>query len=90
MYVNQFSHTRKAPVKTSTIIIKEIPNAPLTHGFPDIVDNYAGFAKITDLGNAKLYQIQGSQDGVIGRFEWIVQDGRVTQRIFLSNGGPIK
>lgn len=63
-------------------------------GFSDIIDNYASVAEVMDLVNAKLYQIQGSQNGVMRRFEWIIQDGKVTHRIFVRNpemnGVPIK
>ncbi|MFS7199937.1 hypothetical protein CKN63_07650 [Carnobacterium divergens] len=86
--------TGKPPTKQTQIIIDEFPNVPKEHGFSDIIDNYAGLAEVTDLGNAKLYQIQGSQNGVMGRFEWIIQDGKVTHRMFVRNpelnGVPIK
>ena len=86
--------TGKHPTKKIQIIIDEFPHVPKAHGFSDIVDNYAGLAKVTDLGNAKLYQIQGSQNGVMGRFEWIIQNGKVTHRMFVRNielnGVPIK
>lgn len=86
--------TGKPPTKQTQIIIDEFPNVPKAHGFSDIIDNYAGLADVTDLGNAKLYQIQGSQNGVMGRFEWIIQDGKVTHRMFVRNpelnGVPIK
>ena len=77
--------TGKPPTKQTQIIIDEFPNVPKAHGFSDIIDNYAGLAEVTDLGNAKLYQIQGSQNGVMGRFEWIIQDGKVTHRMFVRN-----
>lgn len=52
------------------------------------------FGIILIIHNADLYQIAGAQNGVPGRFEWIVQDGKVTQRMFISggtmNGAPIK
>jgi len=41
------------------------------------VDNYAGSATKTSLGNATLYQLEGSLNGEVGRFEWITQDGEV-------------
>lgn len=58
----------------------------MAHGFTDIVDNYAGYAEKTSLGNATLYQIDGALNGVDGRFEWIIQDGEVTHRMFITNG----
>lgn len=64
------------------------------HNFNNIVDNYAGKARKYDLKNGTLYQIEGSLDGVEGRFEWIVQNGNVTHRMFIRggkvNGIPIK
>ena len=57
------------------------------HAFNDIVDNYAGAATQTGLNNgASLYQIQGSLNGVAGRFEWITQGGNVTHRMFVPGG----
>ncbi|MGG5342306.1 hypothetical protein [Enterococcus sp. AZ192] len=86
--------TGKPPTKQTQIVVDEFPNVPKAHGFSDIIDNYAGLAEVTDLGNAKLYQIQGKQNGVMGRFEWIIQDGKVTHRMFVRNpelnGVPIK
>lgn len=39
------------------------------HGFNDIVDNYAGAATKTGLNNgATLFQVEGSLNGVVGRF----------------------
>ena len=52
----------------------------------DIVDNYAGYATQTPLNNATLYQLEGSLNGVTGRFEWITQYGNVTHRMFIQNG----
>ena len=65
------------------------------HAFPDIVDNYAAIATRTTLDSgAVLHQLRGTLNGVAGRFEWIVQDGRVTHRLFVPgaelNGVPIK
>jgi len=65
------------------------------HAFPDIVDNFASGAKATKLSNgATLRQIEGSLNGVAGRFEWIVDGGSVTHRLFIRggtlNGIPIK
>jgi len=58
----------------------------LYHKFPDIVDNYASIATQTQIPNATLFQIKGSFNGVIGRFEWIVQNGEVTHRFFVPGG----
>ena len=33
-----------------------------------------------------LYQLEGSLNGVSGRFEWIIQDDQVTHRMFIQNG----
>lgn len=57
------------------------------HAFNNIVDNYAGAATKTGLNNgATLYQIEGSLNGVSGRFEWITQSGNVTHRMFVPGG----
>ena len=56
------------------------------HNFPDIIDNYVGFANKFQLSNATLYQLQGSYRGQMGRFEWIVQDFVVTHRLFVRGG----
>ena len=75
-------------------IIKEFPATAQAHGFNDLVDNYAGYATKTTLNDATLYQLEGSLNGVEGRFEWIIQDGKVTHRMFSQNramnGVPIK
>lgn len=77
--------------------VQEFPSAARAHGFPDIVDNYAGGATEFPLRNgATLYQIDGGLNGAAGRFEWIVDPklGGVTHRMFISggtiNGIPIK
>ena len=58
------------------------------HNFPDIVDNYAGFAKKFPAQNSgTLYQLKGSLNGIEGRFEWIIDKGNVTHRFFVKGGG---
>jgi filamentous hemagglutinin len=74
---------------------REFAQAPLAHGFPDVVDNYAGTgSKFILPDGAVLYQVSGSLAGVAGRFEWIVEKGAVTHRMFVENGSingdPIK
>ena len=57
------------------------------HAFPNIVDNYAGYATKSSINNnATLYQLQGSLNGVVGRFEWIIQNQKVTHRMFVPGG----
>ena len=56
------------------------------HAFSDIVDNYAGYATKSSISNGTLYQLQGSLNGVAGRFEWIVQNHSVTHRLFVKGG----
>ncbi|CAM3537215.1 Adhesin [Pseudomonas floridensis] len=68
---------------------QEFPSTPVAHGFPDIVDNYASSATKFSLNNgSSLYQASGSYNGVVGRFEWIVDPklGGVTHRMFVPNG----
>ena len=68
-------------------ITREFFPAARAHGFPDIVDNYAGFATRTNLRpGARLYQLLGSNNGVAGRFEWIVENGQITHRMFVEGG----
>jgi hypothetical protein len=67
--------------------VREFGPKPKGHGFPDMVDNYAGDATVFDLGKgAKLYQLEGSNNGTEGRFEWITQGGNVTHRQFVPGG----
>ncbi len=63
-------------------IVKEFPATAQAHGFNDIVDNYDGYATKTPLNNTTLYQMDGLLNGVVGRFEWIIQDGNVTHRLY--------
>ena len=56
------------------------------HAFSDIIDNYAGYAAKKSLGNATLYQLKGSLNGTAGRFEWIIQNNKVTHRFFVAGG----
>ena len=63
------------------------------HAFPNVVDNYAGYATKSQISNGTLYQVLGSLNGVDGRFEWVVQNNYVTHRLFVRggsiNGRPI-
>ncbi|MDH0661518.1 hemagglutinin repeat-containing protein [Pseudomonas sp. GD03858] len=66
------------------------------HGFNDIIDNYAGDAAKFDIPTkgpggevvrvSELRQIEGSNNGVGGVFEWIVDEGNVTHRRFIPGG----
>lgn len=56
------------------------------HAFSDIVDNYAGYATKSSIHNGTLYQLSGTLNGKVGRFEWIVQDQQVTHRMFVPGG----
>lgn len=67
-------------------IWKEFPTTAQSHGFTDLVDNYAGYATKSEIPNGTLYQLEGALNGVQGRFEWIIQDGNVTHRMFIQNG----
>ena len=82
--------------KVSSRVENDIVSLPRTgsalktdayHAFPDIVDNYAGLSTVSSIGNATLYQLPGSLNGVSGRFEWIVQDQQVMHRLFVKGGG---
>jgi hypothetical protein len=66
---------------------REFAQSPVAHGFPDVIDNYADMGSQYTLSNgATLYQVAGSQAGVVGRFEWIVDNGVVTHRMFVGGG----
>ena len=64
------------------------------HSFPDIVDNYAGYATSFDLVGGDgvhriLLQLEGSLNGEPGIFEWIVDPDPsrgVTHRRFIRHG----
>jgi len=57
------------------------------HAFPNVIDNFASSATRTPLSSgANLYQAEGSLNGVAGRFEWIVDSGNVTHRLFVPGG----
>ncbi len=66
------------------------------HGFNDIIDNYAGDAAKFEIPTKgpggevvrvyELRQIEGSNNGVGGVFEWIVDEGNVTHRRFIPGG----
>jgi filamentous hemagglutinin len=65
------------------------------HAFNDIVDNYAGMATKTPVKNGTLYQLEGSLNGVPGRFEWIIDSstgrypGEVSHRMFVPSGTSV-
>ena len=77
------------PDRIKPTATQEFPSVPKSHGFSDIVDNYAGTAVKTPLNNgATLYQLEGSLNGVSGRFEWILDPklGGISHRMFVSGG----
>ncbi|MGG0516649.1 T7SS effector LXG polymorphic toxin [Bacillus pseudomycoides] len=74
------------------IIVKEFPHVPKEHGFSDIVDNYSRFSDEFPLVGGdevsrRFFQIEGSNGGKKGIFEWIVEpNGNVSHRRFIENG----
>ena len=85
-----------AKSKVESTIKNDIVDLPRTgsalksdqyHAFPNIVDNYAGYATKTPISNGTLYQLLGSLNGTVGRFEWIIQNQQVTHRYFVPGGG---
>ena len=68
---------------------QEFPSSSRAHGFPDMVDNYAGDSTPFQLENGStLFQLPGGLNGTAGRFEWIVDPrlGGTTHRMFVPNG----
>lgn len=85
--VDEIKPTYAFDLKTGrTYMVQEFPAGAQAHGFNNIVDNYAGYATKTSIENGVLYQLEGSLNGVSGRFEWIIQNGQVTHRMFIQNG----
>lgn len=65
------------------------------HAFNDIINNYVGYAtKYTLKSGSTLYLLEGSLNGASGRFEWIIDAGKVTHKLLVRlgtlSGGPIK
>lgn len=59
----------------------------LYHAFPDVVDNFADESSVFQLRNGEnLYQVEGSFNGVGGRFEWIEHNETITHRLFVKGG----
>jgi hypothetical protein len=77
-----------APVRDgANNVVREFQGPTLAHGFPDVVDNFAGSGKSFQLQDgATLHQVGGSYNGLDGRFEWIVDKGEVTHRMFVGGG----
>jgi hypothetical protein len=56
------------------------------HAFPNVVDNFACDAMETQLqSGASLFEVEGSLNGIAGRFEWIVDGSNVTHRMFVPS-----
>ncbi|MBO0424012.1 pre-toxin TG domain-containing protein [Enterococcus plantarum] len=78
--------------KGRPVIEKEFPHVPKEHGFPDIVDNYPTVANEFPLVggdgvNRRFFQIEGSNNGKTGVFEWIVEpNGNISHRRFIDGG----
>jgi hypothetical protein len=74
------------------VIVKEFPQVPKEHGFPDIIDNNARYAEKFPIkgGNEvsrELYQVTGSNNGKQSVFEWIIEpNGDVSHRRFIPDG----
>ncbi|MGM0148478.1 hypothetical protein [Enterococcus mundtii] len=74
------------------IIDKEFPHVLKEHGFSNIVDNYPTVANEYSLVGGdgisrRFFQIEGSNNGKIGVFEWIVEpNGNISHRRFINGG----
>jgi filamentous hemagglutinin len=69
--------------------VQELSPTARGHGFTDIVDNYAGYAQAFPQQNgAIVYQLEGTLNGVLGRFEWVLDPmlGGLTHRMFVKGG----
>lgn len=86
-------HAISNPV-TNSIRSGSACKTDIDHHFPDIVDNYAGFAHEFKLVGGdgitrRLFQLSGSLNGHLGIFEWIVDPDEtrgVTHRRFIRGG----
>ena len=82
-------------IKVTSTIKNDVIGLPRTgsalkadpyYAFPNIVDNYVGYATKSPISNGTLYQLGGSLNGIVGRFEWIIQNQQVTHRMFVPGG----
>jgi hypothetical protein len=78
--------------KGKPVIEKEFPQVAKEHGFPDIIDNYPTTANEYPLVGGdgvdrKFFQLEGSNNGKKGVFEWIVEpNGDISHRRFIDGG----
>jgi len=81
-----------APYKEgSSAAWKSLNAKDINHNFSRIVDNYAGTGSSFSITGGDgitrtLYQVSGSLRGINGRFEWLIEAGRITHRQFIPNG----
>ena len=88
--MNQAASTIKHPVVNSRRVGSAL-KTDFYHNFDKIIDNFARYAEKFELiGGDKikrvLYQIEGSLNGEVGLFEWILDSGKVTHRCFIKGG----
>ena len=55
------------------------------HAFNDIIDNYAGYASNFDI-EWYIISVAGFFEWRFRTFEWIIQNGNVTHRLFVKGG----
>ena len=70
---------------------KSLDANDLNHSFTRIVDNYSGTGSRFVIAGGdgvtrSLYQVQGTLNGVSGRFEWLLEGSKIVHRMFIPNG----
>jgi hypothetical protein len=71
----------------TSAMVREFRATAKGHGWPEVIDNYAGDATQFDLGrDATLNQLEGGLNGTAGRFEWIYAGRQCNSPTFVHGG----